>query len=523
MVSYEFSNTLFSLLPPIIAIAMAVITRNVLLSLGLGIIVGVLLHTGFAPMAALSDLSDRAIGMFWSADDGIDTWNVPLLGFLIVLGMTIALINASGAAQAFAQWSRKRIKNKRDARLMTMFLGMVVFIDDYFNTLSVGSVAKPVADDHGVSREELAYGVDSTAAPVCVMAPLSSWGAYIVGLIGTIFAERAITEHGPLNAFLAMIPMNLYAIFALAMLCCVICFDLRIGPMKAAAARARSTGQLWDHSKGNPPGVDTELAQADNGSVLGLFLPISTLVLASVYFMLASGAANLGDEPFTIMGALENTDTTMALFHASLVSGLVAVAVVLRQGLAVAHIGQAMVSGARSMMPAVYILVMAWGIAGVIGDLETGTFLASMVQASMPMWLLPLLIFGLAGITAFSTGSSWGTFAIMLPIAADVALSADAAMLLPLMAAVLAGAVFGDHCSPISDTTVLSGTGAGCHHIDHVATQLPYAVTVALITSTGYLVLGLTHSALLAFATSAITLAVVVAYLRRRALGENAA
>ncbi|WP_298440444.1 Na+/H+ antiporter NhaC family protein [uncultured Ferrimonas sp.] len=514
MVSLEFNNTIFALLPPLVAIVMAVVSRKVLLSLGLGILVGVLMLTGFSPMDTVAELGRRALGLFWG-EDGLDSWNVPLLGFLLVLGMTIALINASGAARAFAIWARQRIKTKRHARLMTMALGMVIFIDDYFNTLAVGSVAKPVADDHQVSREELAYGVDSTAAPVCVMAPISSWGAYIVGLIGSVFAAREITDIGALNAFLTMIPMNLYAIFALATLFLVIVFDIQFGPMRAAVSRTQNSGQLWDTSKGNPPGVDDELEEADNGSVWGLLLPILTLVVASVYFMLASGAANLGEQAFSVMGALENTDTTVALFQASLASLAVALLVVIKQRLTAATIGKALRSGAASMMPAVYILLFAWTIAGVIGDLETGKYLASLVQTSMPMWLLPLLIFVLAGVTAFSTGSSWGTFAIMLPIAADVALAADVAMLLPLMAAVLAGAVFGDHCSPISDTTVLSGTGAGCHHIDHVTTQLPYALTVAAIAACGYLAIGVTGSALLGFVASSLALVLAFVALRR--------
>ncbi|WP_028117311.1 Na+/H+ antiporter NhaC family protein [Ferrimonas senticii] len=513
MVSFEFTNSVFSLLPPLVAILMAVLTRKVLLSLGLGIVVGVLMLTGFNPIDGAVDIAGRVQGLFW--DDGaINSWNVPLLGFLIFLGMTIALINVSGAARAFATWARKRIKTKRHARLMTMMLGFIIFIDDYFNTLAVGSVAKPVADDHQVSREELSYGVDSTAAPVCVMAPLSSWGAYIVGLIGTIFADKAIGG-SPLTAFLEMIPMNLYAIFALATLFCVIIFDIKFGPMRAAVERTETTGALWDTSKGNPPGVDQDLTPADNGSVWGLLLPILALVVAAVYFMLAVGAEAMGDAPFTVMGALENTSATIALCQASVVSLLVALGVVFAQRLPLAAIVNALGRGAASMMPAVYILVFAWTIAGVIGDLETGKFLASMVQSSLPLWLLPLLIFTLAGITAFSTGSSWGTFAIMLPIAADVALASDMAMLLPLMSSVLAGAVFGDHCSPISDTTVLSGTGAGCHHIDHVTTQLPYALTAAFIAAMGYLAVGITGSAVIAFVTSAITLVVVITLLRR--------
>ncbi|GAA4874407.1 Na+/H+ antiporter NhaC family protein [Ferrimonas pelagia] len=513
MVTFDFANTAFSLLPPLVAIVLAVMTRRVLLSLGVGIVIGLLMANGFAPLDSVTDLAGRIKDLF--IDDGaINDWEVPLLGFLIVLGMTIALINASGAARAFASWARTRIRTRKNARLMTMALGFVIFIDDYFNTLTVGSVAKPVADDHKLSREELAYGVDSTAAPVCVMAPISSWGAYIVGLIGTIFAARGL-EFGALSSFLQMIPMNLYAVFALLLLACVIVFDIRIGPMVGAAQRARETGALWDTSKGNPPGVDDKLEIADNGSVWGLLLPILTLMVASVYFILSTGAANLdADEAFSVMRALEETETTIALFMASLVSLVVALGFCLRQGLRAAVVGQALISGVKSMLPAVYILLFAWTIAGVIGDLETGTFLASLIGNATPLWLLPVLIFLLAGLCAFATGSSWSTFAIMLPIAADMALAADAAMLLPMMAAVLAGAVFGDHCSPISDTTVLSGTGAGCHHIDHVTTQLPYALTVALIAGLGYLAIGITGSATVGFVVSAIALVVAIVVLR---------
>ncbi len=515
MVSFQFADTAFSLLPPLVAIVLAVLTRRVLLSLGIGILIGVLLVNGFSPLTSVSDLFGRALGLFWS-DGAIDDWNVPLLGFLLALGMTIALITASGAGKAFAQWARRRIHTRKDARLMTMALGFVLFIDDYFNTLTTGSVAKPVADDHQVSREELAYGVDSTAAPVCVLAPISSWGAYIVGLLGGIFAARDLTDFGALTSFLQMIPMNLYAIFALLMLACVIIFDIRIGPMARAARRARSHGHLWDTNRGNPPGVDKSLPEADQGSVWGLMMPILVLMVASVFFILSTGNEALAadGQPFSLMGALENTATTLALFYASLVSLAVAILMTLRQGVTAAVVGQALVSGTRSMLPAVYILLFAWTIAGVIGDLETGTYLASFIQASLPMWMLPVLIFLLAGICAFATGTSWGTFAIMLPIAADVAIAADIAMLLPLMAAVLAGAVFGDHCSPISDTTVLSGTGAGCHHIDHVTTQLPYALTVAGIAALGYLTIGLTGSAMLGFACSLVALVAAVLLLR---------
>ncbi|WP_299787788.1 Na+/H+ antiporter NhaC family protein [uncultured Shewanella sp.] len=504
MTTLSYADSALSLLPPVVAILLAIVTRRVLFSLGVGILLGVVLITDFSVVSSGQYLGEQVVGLFW--DDGsINSWNIYLLGFLILLGMITALITVSGAAKAFADWARSRIRNKRDAKLLTMFLGCVVFIDDYFNSLVVGSVARPLTDRYYISRSKLAYLLDSTAAPICVISPVSSWGAYIIALIGGILTAHGFTDSGHLSVFIQMIPMNFYAIFALLLLLCVAFMGLDIGPMRQHEFNAQK-GNLYDEAKGLPPGANSDLPEADNGKILGLFLPITVLVFATFYFMVSSGGDALAAKglEFSILGAFENTDVASSLFFGAAIGLASTLVLVFIQGLDKSYILKGIVAGARSMLPAIYILLFAWTIAGVIGQLETGKYMASLATGNIPFALLPAVLFVLAGLTAFSTGTSWGTFGIMLPIAADMAMGTHTNMMLPMLASVLAGAVFGDHCSPISDTTILSSTGANCHHIDHVITQLPYAVIVALISLAGYTVLGFTESLIAGFVTCSV-------------------
>lgn len=510
----SYADSALSLLPPLVAIVLAIITRRVLVSLGLGIIVGALLLNQFALVDSAKYILNKATSLFWS-DGAISSWNMYILGFLIFLGMITALISVSGSARAFADWARQHIRNKRDARLLTVFLGCVVFIDDYFNSLVVGSISRPLTDRYQVSRAKLAYLLDSTAAPICVISPVSSWGAYIIALIGGILATHGMADAGHFNVFIEMIPMNFYAIFALLLLIAVAIWDLDIGPMRAHELNAQK-GELYDEAKGTPPGTDPDLPEADTGKIIGLFLPIAVLVFATVYFMISSGAQALADsdKAFSIIGAFEKTDVAYSLFFGSMIGFATTLIMVFVQGTPKSFINKGVYKGALSMLPAIYILLFAWTIAGVIGQLETGKYMASMASGNIPFALLPAMIFVLAGITAFSTGTSWGTFGIMLPIAADMAMGSHSAMMLPMLAAVLSGAVFGDHCSPISDTTILSSTGASCHHMDHVVTQLPYALIVAVISVIGYTVMGFTESVVAGFATCSILLVLSIIALK---------
>ncbi|MCH1931694.1 Na+/H+ antiporter NhaC family protein [Shewanella sp. A25] len=514
MTVVSYADSALSLLPPVVAIVLAILTRRVLLSLGLGILIGVLLLNQFSPIASGEFLFNSVKGLFWS-EDGLNTWNLYILGFLIVLGMITALITVSGSARAFADWARLHIRNKRDAKLLTMFLGCVVFIDDYFNSLVVGSVARPVTDRYYISRAKLAYLLDSTAAPVCVISPVSSWGAYIIALIGGILTAHGFTDSGHLSVFIQMIPMNFYAIFSLLLLLCVAFMGLDIGPMREHELNAQR-GNLYDENKGLPPGANADLPEADTGKILGLFLPITVLVVATLYFMVSSGAKVLASEgvAFNIISAFEKTDVSSSLFFGALIGLAVTLVLNIIQGVEKSLVFKGVVHGARSMLPAIYILLFAWTIAGVIGQLETGKFMASLATGNIPFAYLPAMMFVLAGLTAFSTGTSWGTFGIMLPIAADMAMGSHTGMMLPMLASVLAGAVFGDHCSPISDTTILSSTGASCHHIDHVVTQLPYAVIVALISMVGYVVLGFTESVSAGLITCSVLFILSIVWLR---------
>ncbi|MCL1079863.1 Na+/H+ antiporter NhaC family protein [Parashewanella spongiae] len=496
---FSYSDSALSVIPPVLAIILAIVTRRVLLSLGAGILIGSLLLTNFSIAQAGQYLLGVIKALFWN-NGAINTWNLNILLFIVLLGMITALITVSGSAQAFAKWAKERVRNKRDAKLMTMLLGMVIFIDDYFNSLVVGSVARPLTDRYYISRAKLAYLLDSTAAPVCVISPVSSWGAYIIALIGGILTTHGMAKTSYFGTFVEMIPMNFYAIFSLLLLLFVSFYGLDVGPMRRHENNAQR-GDLYDESKGVPPGSITVLEEDKNGSVLGLFLPIATLVVATIAFMIVTGMQALmaEDIPFSLIKAFENTDVGLSLVMGALIGLVVTLFLNWRQGLPIKQTVYAMSRGARSMMPAVYILLFAWTIAAVIGELETGKYMASLATGNIPFALLPAVVFLLAGLTAFSTGTSWGTFGIMLPIAADMAMGSHSAMMLPMLAAVLSGAVFGDHCSPISDTTILSSTGASCHHIDHVTTQLPYALVAAGISFLGYLVMGFSESVMAGF------------------------
>ena len=512
----SYADSALSLLPPVLAITLAIVTRKVLLSLGLGILSGVILLSDFSIGATVSDTLGRATALVW--DDGaLETWNLYTIGFLLTIGILMALVSVSGGTRAFGQWARKRIQNGRDAKLVTILLGAVIFIDDYFNALLVGNIARPVTDQYNVSREKLAYVIDSTSAPICVVAPISTWGAYIISLLGGIVAAHGLSESSALSVFVQMIPMNFYAIFALLLLLCVVFFNLDIGPMAAAERRAEQ-GQLWNPEKGLPAGEEVGLPESENGRVAHLIAPIMMLVALVVGLMMYTGAQELAsaDQAFTLIGALENAAGSWSMFAAGLTTVIVTLGWLAAQGTARSNLLLAIRTGLKAMLPAVYILLMAWTIAGVISDMGTGQYLASLAEGNLPVGVVPALIFVLSAFAALSTGTSYGTFAIMLPIAASLAGALDSSLLLPSMAAVLAGGVFGDHCSPISDTTILSSTGSGCHHIDHVATQLPYALLAAVIAIASYLVMGTTGSILASLLCGLVCLGVMVGVLNRR-------
>ncbi|WP_375055011.1 Na+/H+ antiporter NhaC family protein [Zobellella sp. DQSA1] len=510
MESHPFVQTFWSLLPPLLAIILAIFTRRVLLSLGFGIVLGALLLQQFNPFAVLTHLGTSVMALFWS-DNAVNEWNVNILLFLLLLGCMISMLSRTGATLAFAEWAQARIKTRRQAKVMTGLLVFIFFIDDYFHSLSVGTICRPVTDRFRISRAKLAYLLDSTAAPVCVLMPVSSWGAYIIALVGGILASYGLTGQSALGAFLTMGAMNFYALFTLVMVLLVIRGGWDLGAM-AHHERQALNGILFDKAKGTPPGVADTATSV--GRVADLLGAIGALTLVTVTALLVTGAQALAENntAFSVLSALENTNVGRSLVLGGVAGVLVCVLAMLRHRASSAEWGHALRVGAKGMLPAIYILLFAWTIAGLIGELGTGKYLASLVQQSMPLFVLPAILFLLAGVMAFATGTSWGTFGVMLPIAADMTMAIDAQLLLPGMSAVMAGAVFGDHCSPISDTTILSSTGASCHHIDHVITQLPYALSIAMVSVIGYLALGYSASLLMGFAAASAGFLLMLAF-----------
>ncbi|MFD2924955.1 Na+/H+ antiporter NhaC family protein [Halobacillus naozhouensis] len=515
----EFVNSVFSLIPPLLAIIMVIVTRRVLLSLGIGIFLGALMLQQFDFAGAVAKIFNTVRDIFVAMNESaweFNTWNLFILLFLLILGIMTAFISMAGGTRAFGNWAIHRVKSRKGAKLLTVFLGLIVFIDDYFNSLAVGQVSRPLTDRHRISRAKLAYFLDSTAAPVCVISPISSWGAYIIGLIGTVLATHQVAEYSAFTGFLYMIPMNLYAVVAILLVIATAWFNINFGLMRSHEDRAVG----MDEGLGNEENQDvlTNLPESHQGKVGDLIWPIIALLVGTVGAMVYTGyqAVAATGINVTILAIFENTAVAKSLVYGGLAGLIVTLLVFLPKGFSFKDWMLGFKSGIQSMLPAIYILITAWTITTIISQLETGAYLAGLVQEwNIPLGLLPALVFILAAFMAFSTGTSWGTFGLMLPIAGQIAANTDVSYMLPMLAAVLAGSVLGDHCSPISDTTILSSTGAGCDHMDHVNTQLPYAIIAGAIATIGYLVLGFTGSIILGCAASILLLVVFVWYMKK--------
>jgi len=514
----NYSHSILSIVPPIVALGLAIITRRVLLSLGIGILLGAFLLNDYSIAQTCSYIYHIVRNLFIDGDS-INSWNMSIIAFLILLGMITSLLTLSGGTIAFATWAQTKIKTQRGAKLLTAFLGIFIFVDDYFNSLAVGTIARPVTDEFKVSRAKLAYLLDSTAAPMCVIMPASSWGAYIITIIAGILTAHGINQYTPIGAFMLIVPMNFYAIFTLLMVLAVAWFKINIGPMRACEKNAAQGHDLSANNKISLKNIEADIRQSNKGRLSDLIVPILVLIFATIFFMIYTGNQSLqaDGKMFSILGAFENTDVGMSLCYGGLTGLIAALIPNLIHKASGAQIVKTLSIGAKSMFSAILILFFAWSIGSVIGDMKTGAYLSTLVQGNIPTWLLPAILFLLSFIMAFATGTSWGTFGIMLPIAGDLAAATEVALMLPVLAAVLAGSVCGDHCSPISDTTILSSTGAHCNHMDHVSTQLPYALTIAGVSTFGYLVLGFTDSLMISFAATFVVFAILVALLKQSA------
>ncbi|MFD2133106.1 Na+/H+ antiporter NhaC family protein [Pseudogracilibacillus auburnensis] len=512
-------ETAWSLLPPIFAIVLVLLTRRVLLSLGVGIIAAALFITNYHMIDSILLIWEAYKGVF-VADGSLNTWNIYILLFVLMLGIITAFVHLLGGTKAFGEWIIRRVKTRVGAQLMTMTLGIVVFLDDYFNSLTVGQIARPVTDQHRVSRAKLAYIVDSTAAPICVIAPISSWGAYIIGLIGSVFVTHNITTQSELVGFLKIIPMNFYVWAALGTMFVIIISKVDFGAMRMHEQHAIKTGEVIKHQLKEIDSHDTNQHESKVGKMSDLVIPIAALFIATIGLMYWTGSQSVTESKnlITIFG---EADVSKSLLYGGIVGTITTFLLFIRhfkQGeVEKSHFVKSVITGAKSMLPAFAILIFAWAISDLIGQLGTGLYLAELVhQSNLHFWFLPFIVFLMAGFIAFATGTSWGSFALLMPIAGQIAAATEIDLLLPMLAAVLAGAVFGDHCSPISDTTILSSTGSSCHHIDHVTTQLPYALVSAGIAGIGYLVFGFTGSVLLGLAIVGISLVGLYIFLTKK-------
>ncbi|AFG35244.1 Na+/H+ antiporter [Fervidobacterium pennivorans DSM 9078] len=512
-----------SLLPPVITVALALLTKEVIFSLFTGVFVGYLIVNGWNPVTALIDATD---GIANSLNDG---WNIRIILFCALLGAFVGLMQATGAASAFGKWMASKVKSRKGTLIITWLFGIFIFIDDYFNSLTIGTVMRPVTDEQKISRAKLAYILDSTAAPVSVLAPISSWVVTIMSIIkgSDGFSKLGVSEF---TFFILLIPINLYAILAILMVLQTI-LRRDFGPMAKSENRALKGLGLYNAEFGQPTGeVKEGIVVKERARAIDMILPILVLVgLAVIFFPITTYLGAIDGEnihtfseavkSMTLKEAFNNTDASKALFYASLFTLVFAsIYFMLRGLLTIQKVGEAIVGGIKSMVPALVILTLAWTIGTVIksspedGGLGLSKYLAHVVTSGgFPLWALPVVVFIIAAAISFATGTSWGTFAIMIPIAMPIAIAlaekTGANLLnsaLITVGASIGGAIFGDHCSPISDTTILSSTGAGCPHLEHVATQMPYATFVMVISALGYLIAGIFNSPVAGFVSALI-------------------
>lgn len=459
--------TIFALLPPVIAIGLALITKEVYSSLFIGILAGALLNSNLNLWGMVTFTTDTLIGAV------ADSWNVGILIFLVLLGIMVTLINKAGGSAAYGRWASEHIHSKAGAEVATLGLGAVIFIDDYFNCLTVGSVMRPVTDKFKISREKLAYIIDSTAAPVCIIAPISSWAA----------AVSSVAPDGQgLNLFMRSIPYNLYALLTLATVFYLSVTGLDYGKMlKAENAAAQKEA------------AKTEAVAESKGKVMDLVVPIIVLIASCILTMIYTGGffdVESGNY-LSLTGAFGDSDASVGLVLGAFIAVFATMLLYLpRKVLTFKEFAEAIPEGFKSMVGSILILCFAWTLSGVTNALGAKIFVAEFVRnaANGLANFLPAIVFVIGVGLAFSTGTSWGTFGVLLPIVCAVFPSGE--LMVIAVSACLAGAVCGDHCSPISDTTIMASAGAECQHIEHVSTQLPYALTVAAVSFVGYIIAG---------------------------------
>ena len=512
-------STIGALLPPVVAIALALITKEVYSSLFVGIAIGALLYANGNLELALNT-------MLFNEDGGMitklaDSWNVGIIVFLVILGIMVALMNKVGGSAAFGQWASQNIKTRVGAQLATIALGILIFVDDYFNCLTVGSVMRPVTDRHQVSRAKLAYLIDATAAPICIIAPVSSWAAAVTSSV-----PKGSDING-FSMFLQTIPYNFYAICTLVMMVCITVFKFDFASMKTHEDNAVK-GDLFS-TAARPYGDDEDNTDKPNGAVIDLVLPVIVLIICCIIGMVYTGGFFTGE---SFVDAFAGANASKGLVLGSMATFFFTFCFyMVRNVMSFKDFTECIPMGFKAMVAPIMILTMAWTLSGMTGLLGAKFYVHDLVAGSAGIlkMFLPAIIFVVAMFLAFSTGTSWGTFAILIPVVCNVFSTGDTyEMLVISIASCLSGAVCGDHCSPISDTTIMASAGAHSDHVNHVSTQLPYALTAASVSIVGYLIAGgiayATESSValislpITLALLVITLLIIRARVRRSAV-----
>ena len=475
----HFYQTIWSLLPPVVAIVLALITKEVYSSLFVGILAGGLMYTGFNFEATMQHVFvDGMIGQL------TDSWNMGILVFLVVLGAMVILMNRAGGSAAFGRWAAAHIKSRVGAYLATIALGCLIFVDDYFNCLTVGSVMRPLTDKHNISRPKLAYLIDATAAPICIIAPISSWAAAVSGFVDGV---------NGLALFVSSIPYNFYALLTIVMMIALSVMNFDFGPMKKAEAESNtakeSEKEVYASLTGADPAPEDKIST--KGTVLHLVGPVLVLIISCVIGMIYTGGFFEGTG---FVDAFAGSDASVGLVYGSVVALILTIVFYLAtRVLSFRECMTAIPEGFKSMVPAILILTFAWTLKSMTDSLGAADYVAGIVESSAGnlIALLPAIVFLVGCFLAFATGTSWGTFGILIPIVVSVfGGNMDNTLMVVAISACMAGAVCGDHCSPISDTTIMASAGAQCDHIAHVNTQLPYAITAAAISLVCYLLTG---------------------------------
>lgn len=501
-----FYGTAWALLPPVIAIALALITKEVYSSLFVGIVIGGLLYSAYSFEGTVLHVFQGGIVSVLS-----DGYNIGILVFLVILGAMVALMNRAGGSAAFGRWAAQHIKSRVGAQLATVALGVLIFIDDYFNCLTVGSVMRPVTDKHKVSRAKLAYLIDATAAPVCIIAPVSSWAAAVASYV---------EDGNGLSLFIKAIPFNFYAILTIVMMIGMAVMKMEFGPMARFERSAQNDGDLWGGR--NPYAGAAGEEEEEKGIVLDLVLPIVVLIISCVVGMIYSGGFFEGA---SFVEAFSGSDASVGLMLGSVFAlAFTILYYCLRKTMTFRQTMDCIPEGFRAMVPAILILTFAWSLKAMTDSLGAKVFVEGVVKGSAGAFqaFLPAVVFLIGCFLAFATGTSWGAFGILIPITLSVFPLTD-----PLgvvcVSACMAGAVCGDHCSPISDTTIMASAGAQCEHVNHVTTQLPYAVTAAVVSFVTYIVAGFVRNPVISLAVGILLMlgALFVIRMQGDTVSEN--